>query len=136
MFLNAGTGFHSNDARAVVTNPAIQPLARATGYEVGARTRQWDRVEFLVSLWSLNLQSELMFSGDAGTAEIRGATRRYGIELGNRTQLTAWLSFAGDLVGPRKGVGSLFLTRPDSVGYKTACLAVLASQPVTCPIMS
>ena len=101
VFLNAGTGFHSNDARAVVTNPAIQPLARATGYEVGARTRQWDRVEFLVSLWSLDLQSELVFSGDAGTTEIRGATRRYGIELGNRTQLTDWLTFAGDLTFTR-----------------------------------
>lgn len=68
-FLNGGTGFHSNDARAVVSNPNIQPLARATGYEVGLRTRQWDRVELLVALWTLDLSSELVFNGDDATTD-------------------------------------------------------------------
>ena len=96
-FLNGGTGFHSNDARAVVSNPTIQPLARATGYEVGFRTRQWDRVELLVALWTLDLSSELVFNGDDATTEILGATRRYGVELGNRLKLLEWLTFTGDV---------------------------------------
>jgi hypothetical protein len=49
-FLNVGTGFHSNDARAIVSNPNAQTLPRATGYEVGLRTKQWDRVEFIAAL--------------------------------------------------------------------------------------
>ncbi len=96
-FLNAGTGFHSNDARDVVSNPAIQTLPRATSYEVGLRTQRWDRVELLVSLWVLDLSSELVFAGDTGTTEIRGATRRYGTEVGSRVKLLDWLTFTGDL---------------------------------------
>lgn len=96
-FLNGGTGFHSNDARAVVSNPTVQPLARATGYEIGLRTRQWDRIELLVALWTLDLSSELVFNGDDATTEILGATRRYGVELGNRVRLLEWLTFTGDV---------------------------------------
>ncbi len=96
-FVNVGTGFHSNDARAVVSSPAVQSLPRATAYEVGVRTKQWDRVEFLATLWALDLSSELVFVGDAGTTEIRGATRRYGTELGSRIALTDWLSVRGDV---------------------------------------
>lgn len=97
LFLNAGTGFHSNDARAVVSNQNIQTLPRATSYEAGLRTRQWDRVELLVSLWMLDLSSELVFAGDTGTTEILGATRRYGVEVGNKLALLDWLSFTGDI---------------------------------------
>ncbi len=97
LFLNFGTGFHSNDARAVVSSPTVQSLPRATAYEVGARTKQWNRVELLATLWTLDLQSELVFVGDAGTTEIRGATRRYGTELGMRLTLLDWLTFRGDL---------------------------------------
>lgn len=95
-FLNAGTGFHSNDARAVVAAPGIQALARATAYEAGVRTKQWDRVEFVATLWMLNLSSELVFEGDTGTTAILGATRRYGTELGARLMLLEWLRFSGD----------------------------------------
>lgn len=96
-FLNVGTGFHSNDARAVVSGQAAQTLPRATAYEVGIRTKQWDRVELLATLWALDLQSELVFVGDAGTTQIRGASRRYGTELGTRLTLLDWLTLRGDL---------------------------------------
>ena len=49
IFLNAGTGFHSNDARAVVSASNVQALPKVTGYEVGLRTRQWDRLEVSAS---------------------------------------------------------------------------------------
>lgn len=96
-FLNFGTGFHSNDARAVVSGQAAQSLPRATAYEVGIRTKQWDRVEFIATLWALGLQSELVFVGDAGTTEIRGASRRYGTEFGTRLTILDWLTFRGDV---------------------------------------
>ena len=44
-FANFGTGFHSNDARAVVPDPNLPALAQATGWEFGLRTRSCPSVE-------------------------------------------------------------------------------------------
>lgn len=87
-FVNYGTGFHSNDARSTVAG-ASTPLARAQGTEVGVRSRPWgpERLELLATFWWLNINSELVFVGDAGTTEARGPTRRYGVEVGARGQI-------------------------------------------------
>lgn len=95
VFFNVGTGFHSNDARAVVSSATVQTLPKATGYEVGLRTRQWERVEGSATFWLLDLTSELVFQGNLGTTQILGATRRYGMDLGSRLQLLDWLSLSG-----------------------------------------
>lgn len=88
LFVNYGTGFHSNDARSTVAG-ASTPLARAQGTEVGVRSRPWgpERLELLATFWWLNINSELVFVGDAGTTEARGPTRRYGVEVGARGQV-------------------------------------------------
>jgi outer membrane receptor protein involved in Fe transport len=96
LFLNAGTGFHSNDARAVVAKAAIETLPKATSYEIGARSRQFNRLDIRASLWLLDLTSELVSAGDEGTTKIRGATRRYGAEVNTRLALTRWLHVVGD----------------------------------------
>ena len=93
-FVNYGVGYHSNDARTAVTGGAV-PLARASGNEVGLRTKPWDRLELNTTLWALDLQSELVFVGDAGTTVARGPTRRYGMEVGVRAQLLEPLYFNG-----------------------------------------
>ncbi len=95
-FLNAGSGFHSNDARAVIRNVTVQTLPKATGYEVGVRTQQFQRLDLRISLWLLDLTSELVFNGDDGTFEPRGATRRYGTEVSARLQLTDFLQLVSD----------------------------------------
>lgn len=98
VFLNYGEGFHSNDARsAVITGSA--PLARAKTYEVGIRSRPWgaEGMELTATLWAIDLQSELLFVGDAGTTEIRGATRRRGVEVAARGQIVGPLYFNGSV---------------------------------------
>jgi outer membrane receptor protein involved in Fe transport len=87
-FANYGEGYHSNDARSVVA-PVSSPLARAKSYEVGVRSKPWgpQGVEFIATLWRLDLKSELVFVGDEGTTEIRGATRREGVEVAARGQI-------------------------------------------------
>ena len=87
-FANYGEGYHSNDARSAVA-PGSSPLARAKSYEVGVRSKPWgpEGVELTATLWRLDLKSELVFAGDAGTTEIRGASRREGLELGVRGQV-------------------------------------------------
>ena len=44
----------------------------------------------------LDLQSELVWDGDAGTNEPSGPTRRYGIELANWYTPTKWLTIDAD----------------------------------------
>jgi outer membrane receptor protein involved in Fe transport len=106
VYLNAGLGFHSNDARGatITVDPAtgdpaerVTPLARATGAEVGLRTVRVPHLHTSLSLWSLSLDSELIFVGDAGTTEAGRPSHRYGIELTNYYSPRPWLTFDGDL---------------------------------------
>ncbi|HEV8621174.1 MAG TPA: TonB-dependent receptor plug domain-containing protein [Nitrospiraceae bacterium] len=87
-FANYGEGYHSNDARSAVATGS-SPLARAKSYEVGVRSKPWgpEGVELLATLWRLDLKSELVFVGDEGTTEIRGASRREGVEVAARGQV-------------------------------------------------
>ncbi len=97
-FANYGEGYHSNDARSAVAQ-AASPLARARNYEVGIRSKPWgpDGVELIATLWALDLKQELVFVGDAGTTEIRGASRRRGIEVAARGQVWGPLYFNGSV---------------------------------------
>jgi outer membrane receptor protein involved in Fe transport len=91
-FFDLGSGYHSNDARGttirvdpndgVTPVSSVTPLVRALGAEVGLRTALIPRVQLAVSLWTLKLASELLFTGDGGTTEPSRASRRYGVELG------------------------------------------------------
>ena len=100
-FANYGTGFHSNDARAVILDRNMTALARATGWEVGVKTRAVPRVEVSASYWWLDLESELVFAGDEGTTEARGPSRRHGWELAGKVRLLEWLFFNGDVTWSR-----------------------------------
>jgi outer membrane receptor protein involved in Fe transport len=98
LYLNFGYGFHSNDARGVVRQPEpVTPLARARGYEIGARTRLFDRLDLAGSLFRLDLDSELVWVGDEGTTEAKGPTRRQGLEAEARLKLLPWLFADADL---------------------------------------
>ncbi len=92
LFLNFGTGFHSNDARGVVRQfDPVTPIARAIGYEVGVRAAIAGRVDLAVAAFGLDLASETVWVGDEGTTEARGPTRRLGVEGEARARLLFWL---------------------------------------------
>jgi TonB family protein len=97
LYANYGQGFHSNDVRGAFASDPVSPLTRATGAEVGARTRLWNRWDLAGALWQLDLDSETVWSGDEGTTEVGGATRRAGIELETRCEFTPWLAADLDL---------------------------------------
>jgi hypothetical protein len=91
-FVNAGTGFHSNDARGTTETIApregtptqpVDPLVRSRGGELGLRTEAVTNLQSSLALWILQLDSELVFSGDAGDTEPSRASRRYGVEWNN-----------------------------------------------------
>ncbi len=92
VFVNFGRGFHSNDARGVVRGGAqATPMAAATGYEIGVRVAPFAGVDIAAAAWGLELDSELVWVGDEGTTEPRGATVRRGLELEARWRLMSWL---------------------------------------------
>ena len=110
-FLNAGTGFHSNDLRGAtirvdatdrLTPQARVPLlVRARGAEVGLVNRSLPGLETRLAAFILTLGSEILFIGDAGTTEPSRASRRLGIEWTNRWQATEWLALDLDVAATR-----------------------------------
>src|SRR5690606_12088891 len=106
LYFNAGYGFHSNDARGTVIrvdpisgDPVgrVDPLSRSLGFEVGLRTSFVPGLVTTVSLWQLDLDSELVFVGDAGGTEASDASRRYGIEVANFYRVGSWLTLDADI---------------------------------------
>jgi len=92
VYLNFGTGFHSNDARGVVRQvDPVDPLTRAIGGEIGSRLRLWDRLDLAGAFFVLRLDSENVWVGDEGTTEARGATMRAGGEVEVRVKVLPWL---------------------------------------------
>lgn len=90
--MSGGFGFHGNDARGIVIRvdpatgdpaPRVEPLVRSRGAEVGARVTTVGGLRSTVSLWALDLDSELPFTGDAGTTEPSAASRRRGATFAN-----------------------------------------------------
>jgi outer membrane receptor for Fe3+-dicitrate len=100
-FANFGTGYHSNDARAVVADSTQTALPTAQGYEFGVRSKAIPRTELSLTYWVLDLASELVFVGDEGTTEARGPSHREGIEFAMRVKILDWLTFAGDVTASR-----------------------------------
>jgi outer membrane receptor protein involved in Fe transport len=70
---------------------------RAKGAEVGLRTVALRHLQSTVTLWRLDLASELVFVGDAGTTESGRPSRRWGVELANYYSPLRQLTFDGDV---------------------------------------
>jgi outer membrane receptor protein involved in Fe transport len=105
-FANAGHGFHSNDARGatITVDPAtgapasrVTPLVRAIGAELGVRAAPFKGFQTSVALWRLDLASELIFVGDAGTTEASRPSRRQGIEWASYYRPYGTVTFDFDL---------------------------------------
>ncbi len=94
---NVGSGFHSNDARGAtiridpVTGEPAEPvdaLVRATGVDAGVRFFTGGDYHGTVTAFWLELDSELLFVGDAGMTESSRPSRRIGLEWTNFWQLS------------------------------------------------
>jgi hypothetical protein len=109
-YVNLGSGFHSNDARGTVIQidpktgapvDQVTPLARANGYELGVRTSLLPGLQTSLSVYRLDIASELIFVGDAGTTEAGRPSRRDGFEWANYYTLNDWLTVDADLAFAR-----------------------------------
>ena len=106
LYINLGSGFHSNDARGTVTRidprsgaaaEPVTPLARSKGFEIGARLALLPGLQTSLAVYRLDIASELVFVGDAGTTEAGRPSRRTGFELANYYKLQDWLTVDADI---------------------------------------
>ena len=100
LYANYGEGFHSNDVRgaAITVDPAtgdpadrVPVLVRARGGELGGRI-ELGRFNATAVVFYLDLGSELVFVGDAGSTEPNDASHRIGTELAAFWRPTDWLT--------------------------------------------
>ncbi len=101
-YFSIGEGFHSNDARGTTIRldpvdgtpvQAVDPLVDTLGSEIGWRTFLTDKLNATVVLWQLDIDSELLFVGDAGNTEDTGVgSEREGLEITAYYQLDDNLS--------------------------------------------
>lgn len=99
-YFSLGRGFHSNDARGVTLRidpqsgdaaAPVDPLVPSTGGELGMKWSPRPSFNSALALWQLDLNSELLFVGDAGNTEATRGSERWGVEFNNFWQLTpAW----------------------------------------------
>lgn len=105
LYVNLGDGFHSNDARGATirVDPRtgepvgrVDPLVRARSADLGVRTEAVPNLQLAATAFALELDSELVFVGDAGGTEAGRPSRRTGVELQSFWRPRAWLSIDAD----------------------------------------
>lgn len=113
LYLSAGSGFHSNDARVVVSQRDQNTLPKAFGADLGGNFKIGNKLFLNTALWFLDLESEFVYVGDEGVIEPSGYSRRIGIDISVRTQLLKWLYADVDInyTKPR------FLNEPEGENY-------------------
>lgn len=98
-YANYGRGFHSNDVRGatITIDPqsgdpidTVPILVRSEGAELGARIEKGP-IHASVAVFTLDLDSELVFVGDAGTTEPNDGSTRTGIEASLFWKPNDWL---------------------------------------------
>ena len=88
---SAGYGFHSNDARGttMTVDPSSGDAAQRVNHSFGRAVPAWPsrhparRRSIHDSAWALNLDGELLFTGDAGTTEPPAESHRRGVTFAN-----------------------------------------------------
>ena len=97
LFAKSGIGYHSNDSRVVTAGTGEDTLPSAFGADLGAIVKPFKGLVINAALWSLSLQQEFVYVGDAGVVEPSGKSQRYGVDFGLRYQINDWLYANTDL---------------------------------------
>ncbi|GAB3722112.1 TonB-dependent receptor [Spirosoma lituiforme] len=102
LYVNTGKGFHSNDARVVTAqNGSLRRtgeiLPGAYGSDVGIIVKPFPKLFINAAAWYLYMKQEFVYVGDEGVVEPSGRSRRQGLDLSVRYQLTKSLFADVDL---------------------------------------
>jgi outer membrane receptor protein involved in Fe transport len=110
IYLSAGRGFHSNDAREVFLtvpyegpNPRFAPtlLSPTTGEEVGVRTDIVPKVQAQLAVFQEDFSSEQLYDQDQGEDQASAPSRRQGLELSAQYHPFSWIELNTDLAFSR-----------------------------------
>ncbi len=83
-FTSMGKGFHSNDARGMTDpNAPVQGLVATRGHEIGLKSQAIANLQTTLAIWQLDVDSELVYVGDAGNTEAGRRSKRTGVEWSN-----------------------------------------------------
>lgn len=115
-YINAGEGFHSNDARSTIQegipiadagipgalpNSPVKPLVRSKGIEVGARSAIIPGLETELTFFILQFDSELEWDQDRGETSPGPPSKRRAVELANYYTPLPWLTIDADVAYTR-----------------------------------
>lgn len=139
-YVNWGRGFHSNDGRGstirvdpVSGDPAekVNPLVKATSKELGWRANPIGNWQTTLALFQLDIDSELLFIGDAGATEASRPSRRVGLEWTNYIPINSWSYIDADFAIARarfKDSDAVGEYIPGSIA-KTASIGIAFNHP-------
>lgn len=97
LFAKAGFGYHSNDSRVVTAGTGEDTLPSAFGADIGTILKPAKGLVLNAALWSLGLQQEFVYVGDAAVVEPSGRSQRFGVDFGTRYQINKWLYANADI---------------------------------------
>src|ERR1051326_5467290 len=89
-YLSAGRGFHSNDFRSV-TNGGGQFLTPTKGAEIGMRANPITGLTATITLFRMDLNSEIKYYAEAGQTSAGPPSKRTGLEINTTYQPFDWL---------------------------------------------
>ncbi|MEL6651169.1 MAG: TonB-dependent receptor [Bacteroidota bacterium] len=96
LYWQAGSGFHANDSRSLITQNPAGMLPQASGADLGLIFKPAPRLIIQSAAWILASEQEFVYVGDAGIVEASGASLRRGIDLSARWQVFRYLFAEGD----------------------------------------
>ncbi len=99
LYLKSGIGYHSNDARVLLSSDKLdkKALPLALGTDLGASWKITKNLLFNGALWYLISEQEFVYVGDAGVVEPSGRSQRLGFDAGVTFQPTKWLFLYSNL---------------------------------------
>ena len=123
IYLSAGRGFHSDDARGVFQTLPLEGipglshrtplLAKADGEEVGIRISPLANLHVQAALFEIEFVSELVYDQDMGMDQAEAPSKRRGVEVSAQYRPFPWIEFNTDLAATK----ARFATgNPDSYG--------------------
>ncbi len=111
LYLSAGRGFHSDDARGVFQTLPLEGipgvshptplLARADGEEVGVRTSPIRNLHIQAALFQIEFVSELVYDQDMGMDQAEAPSKRRGVEVSAQYRPFPWIEFNTDLAATK-----------------------------------
>lgn len=91
VYVNYGTGFHSNDTRVVVAQRGNGVLPLAQSYDFGVVLKPYRKLLLSAAVWMLDMEQEFVYVGDEAVVELSGKTQRMGVDFSARYELLKWL---------------------------------------------